>query len=86
MKPYYITFEKQSLKGQVVIAHDPPLIGKKNDRYPRRGESYVKDFKPLSLGTIELPADHGRLALRALEVAGSQVMDLRRIVLNRLER
>ena len=81
-----ITFEKQSLKSQVVIAHDPPLIGKKNDRYPRRGESYVKDFKPLSLGTIELPAGHGRLALRALEVAGFEVMDLRRIVLNRLER
>ena len=68
-----------------MIAHDPPLIGKKNDRYPRRGESYVKDFKPLSLGKIELPAGHGRLTLRALEVAGSQVMDLRRIVLNRLE-
>jgi len=81
-----ITFEKQSLKGQVMIAHDPPLIGEKNDRYPRRGESYVKDFKPLSLGAIELPAGRGRLALRALEVAGFQVMDLRRIVLNRLER
>lgn len=48
---------------------------------PRRGESYVKDFRPLSLGVVELTAGKGTLALRATKVAGSRVADLRAIEL-----
>ncbi len=69
------------VQGQVTDAHDPPLIGAADDRYPRGGESYVKDFEPLTLGTIHLNAGRGTLTLRALDVPHSQVMDVRRVML-----
>jgi hypothetical protein len=71
-------------KAKVSEPHDPPLRGAENDRVPRRGESYVKDFRPLSLGTIEL-AGRGQLTLRALEIPGKQVMDVRYLMLTRVE-
>ena len=69
------------VQGQVTNAHDPPLIGAADDRCPRGGESYVKDFEPLTLGTIHLNAGRGTLTLRALDVPHSQVMDVRRVML-----
>jgi hypothetical protein len=41
----------------------------------------VKDFKPLSLGVVELAAGKATLALRATKVAGSRVADVRAIEL-----
>src|SRR5262249_55781508 len=32
--------------GTTSVAHDPPPVGAADDRVPRAGESYVKDFKP----------------------------------------
>lgn len=61
--------------------HDPPEYGAENDRVPRKGESYMKDFKPLSLGTLDLPKGRGTLTLRALSVPAGQVMDVRQIEL-----
>jgi arylsulfatase A-like enzyme len=61
--------------------HDPALRGAENDRVPRKGESYVKDFKPLRLGVLELKAGRGELSLRALKISGRQVMDVRMVVL-----
>ena len=68
-------------QGTVTDAHDPPLRGKEQDRVPRRGESYVKDFKPLSLGIIELPAGKGTLTLSAAKVPGGSVADIRAVEL-----
>jgi arylsulfatase A-like enzyme len=65
----------------ITQAHDPALRGKEHDRVPRRGESYVKDFRPLSLGTVELLAGRGTLTLRATKVAGKQVADVRAVEL-----
>jgi len=67
--------------GKVAVAHDPPLRGKENDRVPRKGESYVKDFRPLSLGTVDVPAGRGTLTLRATKVAGKHVADVRGVEL-----
>ena len=53
------------------------------DRVPRT-ESYVKDFKPLSLGVITLPKGRGPLTLRATEIVGEQVAEMRRIVLKKV--
>ena len=78
-----LAFNGQTLQGQVLEAHDPPLVGEANDRCPRGSESYVKDFKPLVLGTLHLTSVRGTLALRALEVPGSQVMDVRRVMLTK---
>jgi hypothetical protein len=41
----------------------------------------MKDFKTLVLGEIDLTAGQGPLTLRALEIPGKSVMDLRRVTL-----
>jgi len=80
-----LSFNGSQLQGKVSEANDPPLRGSENDRVPRQGESYVKDFKPLRLGTIELAKGGGLLSLRALSVPGQQVMDVRSVVLTLLK-
>ena len=52
-----------------------------DDLVPRRQEGYSKDFRPLSLGVIDLPAGPGTLVLRATAIPGKQVADVRRLVL-----
>jgi arylsulfatase A-like enzyme len=69
------------IQAAVSEAHDPPLRGAEHDRVPRKGESYVKDFKPLRLGALELQPGRGLLTLRALTVPGKQVMDVRLVLL-----
>jgi hypothetical protein len=76
-----LAFQQSRLEAKVSEAHDPPLYGDNHDLASRGSESLVKDFKPLSLGTIELPRGRGELALRTLDVAGEQVMDVRLILL-----
>lgn len=71
------------LQAILTEAHDPPAYGAEHDRVPRRGESYMKDFRPWRMGTLELPATRGALTLRALKVPGSQVMEVRYLVLTR---
>jgi hypothetical protein len=67
--------------GAVTVEYDPPLRGKESDRVPRAGESYVKDFRALSLGVVELPAGAGELTLLATRVTGRQVADVRDVEL-----
>ncbi len=76
-----LSLGERLLSGKVTEPHDPPLRGKENDRVPRVGESYVKDFRPLKLGTIHMPAGTGTLKLRATAIPGSMVMDLRGLTL-----
>ena len=61
----------------VTEASDPPFMGAEHDRVPREGESYVKDFKPMKLGEIEVSAGRSTLTLRASNIARKQVMDVR---------
>ena len=74
----------QTLTGRITEAHDPPLVGMEHDRVERI-ESYVKDFQPVVLGTIELAAGRGTLRLQALEIPGEQAMDFRLLTLRRLD-
>jgi hypothetical protein len=67
--------------GTVSEAHDPPLRGKEHDRVSRGGESFVKDFRPLSLGVVEFPRGKGTLTLRATSVMGASVADVRAVEL-----
>ena len=76
-----LSFRGSRARGKVTQAHDPPLVGAEFDRVDRGGESYVKDFRPLRLGTLRLEKGRGELALRALEVPGAQVMDVRAVML-----
>lgn len=69
---------------KVAEAHNPPLRGMENDRTKDRGsESYVRDWKPLTLGVVDLKAGRGELALRATKVAGKQVAEVRMVLLTR---
>jgi hypothetical protein len=60
---------------------DPPLHTNQ-DTLPRPdGESRMKDFRTLVLGEVELAAGTGPMTLRATEIPGRSVMDLRRVTL-----
>lgn len=79
-----LEFGESNISGRVSEAHDPPLVGAEEDRVPRKGESLVKDFKPLKLGAISLNKGRGLLKLSADDVVGKQVMDVRYVVLTLL--
>ena len=71
------SFEGATVRGTVAEVHDPPAYGAEDDRVPRVGESLVKDFRPLVLGRAALPKARGKLTLKAVEVAGKQVAEIR---------
>lgn len=69
------------LAGKVAPGWDPPLH-ENQDTLPRPdGESQMKDFRTLVLGDVELTAGTGPMTLRATEIPGKSVMDLRRVTL-----
>jgi arylsulfatase A-like enzyme len=76
-----LTLNGTTWTGQTTTAHDPPQVGAAQDRVPRAGESYVKDFRPLSLGVADLKPGRGTLTLRATDIPGKGVMDVRAVVL-----
>ncbi len=75
-----LSFNDNRLSGPVAEPNDPPLRGAEHDRVPR-GESYVKDFRLMKLGTIHLEKGRGELMLRATKIPALQVMDFRLLVL-----
>ncbi|MCS7024471.1 MAG: arylsulfatase [Bryobacteraceae bacterium] len=79
-----MSFAGQSVSAVIQPAHDPPLVGAQQDRV-KRTESYVKDFRPLRLGTIRLPKTRAPLTLRAVEVKAGSVADVRYVALTRLD-
>jgi len=78
-----LSFAGKTLSGKIAPAWDPPPRGASDDRVSRGPESYWKDFKPLTLGIIELARTRGLLTLRAPEVHGKAVADVRRILLRK---
>jgi len=70
---------------KVTEAHDPPLYGMSDDRSERGSESYVKDFKPLTIGKIKLPETEGLLTLKPKEVTGENTIDVRYVILKKLD-
>lgn len=65
--------------GKVGPAWDPPLNDK--DDVIKRTQSYMKEFRPLSLGVVELKKGRGLLTLRATHIPGRQVADVRMVTL-----
>lgn len=74
-----LSFNGSRIESVVAVAQDPPARGAENDRVPRKGESYVKDFKPLRVGVMDLQPGRGQLTLRALKIPGRQVMEVRSV-------
>lgn len=79
-----LRFNDNAVTGIVQPAHDPPKIGAEYDRIPRT-QSYVKHFKPLDLGEIELKKGKGELTLKALSMPGDEVMEVRLLMLTRVK-
>ncbi|MBL8828838.1 MAG: arylsulfatase [Planctomycetaceae bacterium] len=72
------------LSGQVTPGWDPPLYTNQ-DTLPRPpAESQMKEFRPLRLGELTLSAGIAPLKLRALQIPGKSVMDVRRVTLTLL--
>ncbi|MCY2971561.1 MAG: arylsulfatase [Planctomycetota bacterium] len=77
-----ISFNESKLVVKVVQGWDPPLITDQ-DVIPRpAAESIMKDFKILEAGKIKLSKGKGNLVLRALEIPGKEVMQVRAINLH----
>lgn len=76
-----LSFNGSKVAGKVTPGWDPPLYTNQ-DTIPRpAGESKMKEFRPLRLGTVHLEHGRGLLTLRALEIPGSSVMDMRLLTL-----
>jgi arylsulfatase A-like enzyme len=69
-----------STSTSITEAWNPPLV-MDQDRVERVGESYLKEFRRLGLGTLSLSAGRGTLTLRALELTGKTGLDVRAVVL-----
>ena len=78
-----LTHNQSRATGRITVANDPPLEGKAEDRVDRGQESYVKAFRPLKLGTIRLAKGRGEMTLRATDIPGKQVADVRYLILTR---
>jgi len=76
-----LSFKDARLAGKVAPGWDPPLYTNQ-DTLPRPpSESQMKEFRTLRLGEMELPAGQAPLTLRALDIPGKSVMDVRRVTL-----
>jgi arylsulfatase A-like enzyme len=74
-----LEFKGAKLTGKVAPAWNPPLYTSQ-DTLPRPdAESQMKEFRPLRLGVIRLEKGRGLLTLRATDIPGASVMDVRRV-------
>ncbi len=76
-----LSFGDARLSGTVTPGWDPPLNTDQDTVTRPKIESQMKPFRALDLGVIALPAGRGELTLRALEIPGKSVMDVRRMTL-----
>jgi hypothetical protein len=61
------------------------MRGAAEDRAVRKGESYVKEFRAMNMGVIPLEKGRNRLELKALDIPGSQVMEVRLLMFHRVD-
>lgn len=78
-----LSFGENTITTTIDQPFDTPLTGMKNDRVVRI-ESYVKEFKPLHLGVINLDKGKGQLQLKALSKKGKNVADVRLLLFKRV--
>ena len=77
-----ISFNESKLVAKVLQGWDPPLITDQDVIARPAAESIMKDFKILEAGKIKLSKGKGNLVLRALEIPGKEVMQVRAINLH----
>ncbi len=70
-------------QAKVTEVFDPPLYDKSLERV-EYSHYFVKDFKALRLGTLQLKKGRGVLSLSAPKIVGEQAIDVHSVELNRL--
>ena len=76
-----LSFNGAKLAGKVAPGWDPPLYTNQ-DTIPRpAAESKMKAFRLLNLGAVNLEKGRGVLTLRATDIVGMTVMDMRQVTL-----
>jgi len=78
-----LSFNNRKILTTITEAHNLPLKGMENDRVLRT-QSYVKDFKKINIGQIQLEKGIGTLTLKALNIPGNQAIDFRLLMFNRI--
>jgi len=76
-----LSFGAGRCAGRVRPGWDPPLITDQDVIARPPVESVMKDFRPLRLGSLRLERGRGPLTIRAREIPGRTVMDLRQVTL-----
>ena len=80
---FEIRFRNDYILGKISEEHNPKEYGAAEDR-SLRTESYVKDFKPLNIGVINLEKGLGTLSLNAIKKNGESLMDFRLMLFKRI--
>ena len=76
-------FNQSIISRKITAAHDPAEVGAKEDRVAR-AESYVKFFKQIELGEMDLKAGAGDLTLTVPEIPGDAGIEFRLLMFQRI--
>jgi arylsulfatase A-like enzyme len=76
-----LSHSASKLTGKVPAVWNPPLYTNQDTIARPPAESQMKEFRPLNIGTIRLEKGRGLLALRATNIPGASVMDVRQVTL-----
>lgn len=79
-----LSHNNASIEHKFTESHEVPSRGQENDRVKRR-ESYVKDFKEIKIGKINLTKGKGELTLKALEIPGEESIEFRLMMLEKVQ-
>ncbi len=72
------------IRATISEPNEVPLIGAAEDRFDRV-EGYVRRWKPMDLGKMKLSPGRQLLSLKAVDVAGEEVANMRLLMFRRVE-
>ncbi|MEM6689654.1 MAG: arylsulfatase [Planctomycetota bacterium] len=75
---------ENTIETKIDTANETRLFGENDDRSPRT-EGLVKDWQPMMLGTIAMESGPQRISLRALDVPGEEVAQMRLLLFKRVD-
>jgi len=81
-----LSFNGTKIRRKITQAHEVHEHGGENDRTGYRAESYVKDWKTIKFGRLQLKKGDGELMLRALKIPGDAAIDFRLLFFTRVGR
>ena len=79
-----VRFGSHACAARISEAFNPPLEAARDDRCPRQ-EGDTKPFARLAIGEVEFPAGEGELTLRPIGLPHGAALDLRMLLLTRID-